>query len=280
MILVVDSGSSKSYGVVIHEGKVIQELKGPGINPFITNQSRISEIIEDDFFLKTKSLPINTIYFYGAGCSTLKNKQLISDSFSRHFTFVENIIVDHDLMAAARAACGKNSGIAIILGTGSNSCLFDGTQITDHVLSLGFILGDEGSGSAIGKKWLIHFLYETAPIELMDAFKLENNESVEEIFHKVYQSNTANAYLGSHTKFLLNHIQHPFVNELVKGCFQDFFENHILKYTNVQQHVINAIGSVAFVFQNQLKEVAKINGCKIGKVIQDPIDGLISYHQQ
>lgn len=280
MILIADSGSTKTDWVTIEEnGKVLEEVTTEGINPFVTPEQTIEQIIGNNLLVQLKNHTPKKIFFYGSGCSTPEKKQLLSNILKKKFLDANTIEVDHDLLAAARAACGKHKGIAAILGTGSNSCVFDGVHIIDHIPSLGYILGDEGSGSHIGKTFLIAYLYGELPQSVEEAFKYYQKSSLEEILDAVYKKPSPNTYLASVCQFIKNHTNDIYIQEMVRACFQLFFEKHLNKYKNHHLKEIHCVGSIAYYFDDLLSEVAKSNGYKLGNIYKNPMDGLISYHK-
>nr|MDQ3394840.1 N-acetylglucosamine kinase [Bacteroidota bacterium] len=196
-----------------------------------------------------------------------------------HRVFPESVIVvEHDLLAAARALCGSEPGIACILGTGSNSCLYNGYEIVEHKLSLAFILGDEGSGAVMGKMILKKYLDEELPVHLAEKFKKRFNPNPEEILDSVYKKPFPNRYLAKYSQFLFHNLDDPYIYKLVYDCFSEFFEKTILRYTNYQKYPIHFVGSIAYYYSNILRQVANDKGVVVKNILETPIAGLTLYH--
>jgi len=275
--IIVDSGSTKSDWVFISESNEEQRLSTMGFNPVFHTQ----EIITTETSKAFKGV-LNTgmdciIYFYGSGCWDDSRKQIIRDGLQAVFTNAQ-IHVYHDLLGAARAACGREAGIACILGTGSNSCHFDGTDVIDNVTSIGFMLGDEGSGTHLGKKLIRHYFYREIPkdlIEDLEAF-IEGGKSV--VLDNVYNNTGANVYLASYTRFMSMHKGHPFIQRILYRSLSEFIDRHVRKYEAHMRLPINFIGSVAYVFQENLKIILAERNMIVGKFVKQPIDAMIAFH--
>ncbi|MBN2597543.1 MAG: ATPase [Marinifilaceae bacterium] len=244
-----------------------------GINPYHQNTNSIIKIISslDDFGSVTQ------IFFYGAGCAVDDKKQIIKDSLLQIFPDA-NCEINSDVLAAARSVCGKEKGIACIIGTGSNSCLYDGENIEHNVPPLGYILGDEGSGAVMGKKLLADILKNLAPEEIKSAFYQKYNLEYADIINKVYKEEAPSRFLAQFTVFLSENIQSLYISELVKKSFGEFFERNIKQYNNHINLPIHFIGSIAYYFKNELEMVATETGLRLGKIEQSPLEGLIQYH--
>ncbi len=276
MILIADSGGTKTEWVLCENGVLKGRFQTDGINPFITSEERISEIISKQVREQLHRNSPGKIYFYGAGCSSTENKELLHKHLRNTFGSA-CIEVEHDLLAAARALCGKEKGIVSILGTGSNACVFNGETITKQITSLGFYLGDEGSGAYIGKTLLNSFFYNELPEELHQKFVECYHLSLNDVLDTVYKKPAANAYLASFTRFLKDEIDHPYCIALVTDCFDLFFKKHVNKWGG--NLTVHALGSVAYHFKDQLILAAIENNKQIGNVLLNPIEGLINYHR-
>jgi glucosamine kinase len=276
MQLIIDSGSSKTLWCLVDNGVCIQEIQTLGINPYINSQEEIEKLIAKHVVLQLNHSPTH-IYFYGAGCSTVQNCNMVSKALHQ---INQNAIIEvhHDLLAVARALCQKQAGIAVILGTGSNSCLYDGTKIVMNTPSLGFIMGDEGSGAHIGKMFLSDLWYNRVPDKIKQAFFEQNPNSLDFYLTKVYKEPAANAFLASFTKFLIKHKSEEYVKNLIKTCFAIFFDKHIVPYGKSVSTKINCIGSISFYFLDEWKEVILQKGYELGLIEQVPIQGLIKFH--
>jgi glucosamine kinase len=276
MILIADSGSTKTQWIIADKGKEIQSIITTGMNPNFIPEEVIDSIIssiKENLTYKD----IRKIFFYGSGVSTDQKKKLIYEYLYKYFPEPE-IVIEHDLLAAARAACGKEAGIAVILGTGSNSCYFDGEKIIANVPSLGYVLGDEGSGTAMGIQLIKAFIYKELPSELHTKFTEQFNLSVPEIIEHVYHKPAPNRFLAEFTLFIQQNIRHSFCEQLVKNSFNDFFIHHVNKYQTNSELCVSAVGSIAYHFQDILKEVAKENRKQVKNIYQSPCDGLLKYH--
>ena len=221
---------------------------------------------------------VSKIFYYGTGCSSDKNRQLIRNVFEKFYSDA-HIEVWHDLLAAARALCGRDEGIACILGTGSNSCYYDGKNIVENVTSLGYILGDEGSGAYFGKRIIGDYLRKDLPEQLWDQFKKRFPFDKDEILDRVYNQEMPSRFLGSFTHFIFQHLREPYCYNMVYSGFEEFFNKNILKYDRVSELPVHFTGSVAFYFSNVLRQVASDKGIHVKNIIETPIAGLALYHQ-
>jgi len=282
MILIADSGSTKATWCLLSEKESdYKYIETKGINPNYLTKSSISEILENELrpLLPSKGEWIQKVYFYGSGCSTVKNCKLIQGSLSL-ITPNAAIIAEHDLLGAAISLCGKDMGVTCILGTGSNSCFYDGENIKKTILSLGHLLGDEGGGVYIGKKILYHYLKNHYPEELKMTFEAKYKKTPQEWISLMYGCTNIVSFFASLTYFASENISHPFMQDLIKNCFSDYIVEQVLIYEEAKHYPIGFVGSIAFVFQNALKAVAEAHQLHIGKVIKNPIEGLRDFHQQ
>ncbi len=278
MILIADSGSTKTSWVLSDASKkVVGQCKTSGINPFYQTEEEIYNALIKEFELEISDL--KSLYFYGAGCANPEKKDVVLRALKKMWNPYE-ISVDSDLMCAARSLCGRRPGIAAILGTGSNSCYFNGQDIEYQISPLGFILGDEGSGAVLGKKLVADVLKRQLPEHICQAF-LENYKlTPAEILDRVYRQPFPNRYLAGFTRFIHEHISEGSLYVLVKNSFIEFFNRNIMHYKHFGDNRVNFTGSIAWYFINPLKDAATETGFSIGKVIMDPMEGLISYHSE
>lgn len=279
MILIADSGSTKTDWRVIDADNEYEQVTTTGINPQYLDTDNIYLIFATELLPQLKEENISAIYYYGAGCSSPERNKRVEDALSRAFPNVPNY-VDHDLLAAARALCGHKPGIACILGTGSNSCLYDGKNIIDNVTSLGFLMGDEGSGAYLGKLLIKAYMYRELPEELATSLKNRYNLTKDGILDAVYGSAIPSQYLATFAKFMHEKRKNPVIKEMIYENFEEFFERHVSKYEGFGELPVNFVGSIAFHFSDTLKLVAKKYGCHIGVIISSPSEGLIKYHQE
>lgn len=278
MILIADSGSTKANWCLVKENGEMDYFVTEGYNPHFVDESYITNSI-------IKSLPdfiepekINEVNFYGSGC--MAGKTIVVEA-ALHSVFQRSKVnAAMDLLAAARALLGKKSGFAAILGTGTNTCIYDGEQITQNIDSLGYMLGDEGSGSYIGKKILQDYLRGYMPVVISEKFREEIGLTFDEIFDRVYTQPQPNRFCAGFTKFAGKNIDIPYFYELVKSAFMDFFTNLVSRYPNYQNYTFNCLGSVGFYFKDILEEVAEIFGMKTEKIIRSSMEDLVKYHLQ
>jgi N-acetylglucosamine kinase-like BadF-type ATPase len=275
MLLVADSGSTKTDWRLINTEGIIP-VSTIGLNPYHISSAQILTELNSSLLVQYSS-EVSQVYFYGAGCSSEEKKEIIKSALSQFFKNGK-IEVNHDLLAAARATCGKKEGMAGILGTGSNSCLFDGENIIANIPALGYILGDEGSGVDMGKALLKKYLNKELTSSLSEKLEKEYSLDLNSILNSVYKEPLPNRYLAQFTKFIKKYENEIEMDNIVKECFQHFFDLTICKYQNYKHYKLNAVGSIANVFNNQLKEVALFNDVELGRVIQSPIDELVLFH--
>lgn len=282
MILIADGGSTKTDWRLIDEKKQIHQYATSGFNPYFQDTEFVhAELITHLLPNLPSTIPSSkgAIYYYGAGCSNPEKNAIISDALRKCFPDF-TIEVTHDLLGAARALCGRNPGIAAILGTGSNSCYYDGKEIIENVPSLGYLFGDEGSGANIGKTfikaWLTNEVPESLSKRFYERFKLQR----EDILDNVYKKPLPNRFLASFSKFIYQNLKEQYVTDLVVGCFNEFFDKQISKYSTHKELAFNCVGSVGFYFSNLLRGVAEQRNIRIGKIIETPIAALTLYHYE
>jgi len=276
MILIAESGSTKTdWRLVLPTGEV-KSYQTIGFNPYYIGKEGIIKALSGSALLEFKA-EVTQLYFYGAGCASEENCQLISISFSSFF-IAAKIEVSNDMMAAARATCGNEKGMIAILGTGSNSCLYDGKEIAENVTSLGYILGDYGSGADIGKQLITAYLENELPQELHEAFENEYNLTPQNIINSIYKEPLPNRFLASFNLFVSAHIEHPFVNNLVKNRIKLFIDKNLFKYSDCQIFKLNIVGSISAVYETIIREESNKKKITIGKIIKAPIDELVAYH--
>lgn len=277
MFLIADSGSTKTEWALIEKGNVIQKILTKGFNPYYYKKADFISDLKSSLQGKFSFDKIENIFFYGAGCSSVNNCTLVKVSLNSVFSNAL-ISVEHDLFAAGLALFGNNNGIACILGTGSNSCLWQNKKITDNVPSLGYMLGDEGSGTHIGKLLLKGILLGEADKKLIDTFYSSFNLDFNKSLDKVYKEPNPNLFYSSISPFTSKHINNAFCAFVVKQSFTKFIERYISKYNDFQTLPVSFVGSVAFHFQDMLKLVLQENNITFGRILRDPMEGLIEYH--
>jgi N-acetylglucosamine kinase-like BadF-type ATPase len=276
MIIIADCGSTKCDWLLTQGGRDQRLENTVGFSPFFHTTDEIKAILQTQLLPKLKPEEVKEIYFYGTGVHDEHRAGIVADALKAVFPNA-TVEVEHDLLAAARATCGRNAGIACILGTGSNSCYFDGVQILDNVPSLGWLLGDEGSGTHLGKALLRSMFYRELPADLQAAFDADYPEGHDAIKDRVYEKG-ANAYMATFTRFLGEHLQHPLVRNLVAGSLGEFLDRHVVKYQGYQQVPIHFVGSIAYHFQDILAKCMEDRRLKLGIIVRKPIYPLADYH--
>jgi N-acetylglucosamine kinase-like BadF-type ATPase len=274
--LIADSGSTKTEWCLIN-GKKRSSFITQGLSPYFLSAEQIEQAIARELLPKLKKAEPNEIFFYGTGCSNAANVKAVQKAIKK--VFVNALVtVNHDLMGAALALCGKEKGIACILGTGSNSCYFNGKNIIKNSPGLGYVLGDEGSGAYLGRKVVQYYLYNTFDADLMDRFNAKYKTNSDKILESVYKKPLPNRYLASFAIFLAENRGHYMIENIIEDGFNDFFFNHIYKYRESWTMPIHFTGSIAFGFRDVLAEMCKSYELQLGKVLKRPMDGLIKYH--
>lgn len=280
MILIADSGGSKTDWRLILKDGSIDQASAAGFNPYYQPIEDLKKHVQDILLPRIQEDDVvDQIYFYGAGVSSVKNQLTIKSAFLEFFPEAQ-IEIGWDLLAAARALCGKEPGIACIMGTGSNSCLYDGKNIIDNVANLGWILADEGSGANIGRKFLVDYLRNKLPDTLAKQFYARFPLSREEFLEKVYQQEKPSAFLASFAKFIFQHLKERYCYELIYSSFAEFYENNVMKYKNYENLKVHFTGSIAFYFSDILRQVANDKGITVKNILEGPIAGLTLYHTQ
>lgn len=277
MILLADSGSTKTDWAVIKDSKQTFLFQTEGLNPYLQDYEDIFSILQKYVLPNITMMKIDSVYFYGAGCTPEKSV-IIETAIRKLFKYDIKISVKSDLLGAAIALLGNNSGVACILGTGSNSCVYDGKSIIDHISPLGYILGDEGSGSYIGKRFLADCMKREVPKLIYTNFLSEYNLTEEKIIESVYKGRFPNRFLASIVPFISKNKENKYIHNLLTDCFTEFFKRNILHYENIND--VNIVGSIAFYFQKEIKETASLYNIKINRIIKTPIEGLINYYSR
>jgi N-acetylglucosamine kinase-like BadF-type ATPase len=276
MILIADSGSTKTDWVLLDD-KSQQRYKTIGYNPYFINSESIYNSLSEKLVPEIDPLVVKKVYFYGAGCSSADNIEIVNKALTRCF-INSKVSVGHDMLAAARALLQNKPGFAAIIGTGSNTCLYDGQNVTRNIDSLGYLLGDEGSGSYIGKKLVRDFMRGYLPAELHKKFAEKYQLTHADIFNNLYNKPLPNRFLAGFCMFADEHKDHEHVRQVVREAFSDFFRNLVSHYPDYRSYSFNCVGSVAYVFREILKETAASFGMETGKILHSPIDDLVGYH--
>lgn len=277
MKLIADCGSTKIDWVVLDGDKTVATASTSGMNALMMSVEEMSECIARELIPQIEASTITEVYYYGAGCIGDACTD-VANAIKNNFANVTAIEVNSDLLAAARALCGNEKGIACILGTGSNSCYYDGKKIVKNVSPLGFILGDEGSGAVLGKLLVGDLFKEQLPAHLCNKFYDRFHLDRLEIIKRVYKQPGANRFLASLSPFLNENIEEPAIHRLVLNAFKSFFVRNVENYDNFRELPCNFVGSVAYYYRPVLEEAALTFGIKIDKIIKSPIEGLVKYH--
>lgn len=287
MILIADSGSTKTDWRILDENEVVAETQTVGFNPYYQDADSIANELKISLFPLVNSLTptlsaknIDKTFYYGTGVTNDEKAGIIKEAILKVFPNCKQIEAQSDVVGAARAACGRSAGIACILGTGSNSIYFDGEKTGFQVPPLGFWLGDEGSGGHLGKALLLSYLHKEMSIEMR--VKFEENYGIMDrltVLENAYHKTFPNRYFASFSRFLFDNLENNFCRNLVENCFLQFFEKYILKYPMCHDVKINFVGSVAFYYKEILIKIADSQKIIVGNILKSPIDGLVEFHR-
>ncbi|WP_026475269.1 hypothetical protein [Alkaliflexus imshenetskii] len=275
MILIADSGSTNTDWALITPSGEVERQTTPGINPFFQTGDEIFASISKEVTLQVKG--VHQVFFYGAGCANDEKRELVRNAIVRAWQ-VSRVFVDSDLMAAARSLCQRQRGIAAILGTGSNSCFYDGITIVNHVSPLGYVLGDEGSAAVLGRKLVADVLKKQLPESVCRRFWDFYRSTPADILDRVYKQPFPNRFLAGFAHFIHQNIYDESLRRLVRGSFVEFFERNISQYESAIEQPVNFTGSTAWYFSELLHEAAEISGFRVGTICQNPMDGLVAFH--
>jgi glucosamine kinase len=274
--LIADCGATKAEWCLVNNGKT-KTVFTQGISPYFLTTEQIRDLLLKELKPKFQQADIREIYYYGTGCANPANVRSVKKALLQVFASAKTE-VHHDLMAAARALCGTKKGIACILGTGSNSCYYDGKRIVRNSPGLGYVLGDEGSGAYLGKKVIQYYLYRTFDEELCGRFDLTYTTNAAEILENVYKKPLPNRYLAGFTKFLAENRGHYMIENIIEDGLNDFFFSHLCKYRETWTLPVSFAGSVAFGFKDVLQHLCNSYAFELGKVMKNPMAGLVEYH--
>lgn len=278
MLLIIESGSTKSDWVLLNNDQRTY-FSTIGLNPYFHDEDAVESAINANLELADLGDKINAVYFYGAGCSADHLNAIIKRGIQRVFKHAK-IVIDHDLTACAYATYTGEPAISCIIGTGSNSCFFDGKAISEKVPALGYILGDEGSGTYMGKRLLADYLYNRLPESLYAALRNEAGLTKDEIVDHVYKQPNANVYLASFVPIIYKFKEEVYVRRLVVEGFKQFLSVHVCSFDNYKEVPVHFVGSISRLFQQELEEACAYYEVRLGNVVQKPVDGLVNYHQK
>jgi glucosamine kinase len=275
-ILIADSGATKCEWCLLQNGRK-KTVYTQGISPYFLDAAGIGRIMELELLPALRKTRVDSVFYYGTGCKNPDNRRIVQRAIRSVFPDAA-VQVTHDLMGAALALCGRSKGVCCILGTGSNSCYFDGKKIARNSPGLGYILGDEGSGAYLGKKVVQYYLYNTFDEELRYKFDAKYSTTGDEILESVYKKPLPNRYLAAFTLFLVENRGHYMVENIIEDGLNDFFFGHLCKYRESWKLPIHFVGGVAHGFRDVIKELCDAYEFELGTVLQKPMDGLITYH--
>jgi glucosamine kinase len=275
-ILIADSGATKCEWCLLQNGKK-KTIYTQGISPYFLSGDQIKELLLNELSPKVKNISIDEIYYYGTGLGSRENIIIIKKALKKIFAKAK-VEASDDMLAAARALCGKTKGVACILGTGSNACYFDGNKIMKSSPGLGYILGDEGSGAYLGKKVLQYYLYNTFDEELRYRFDAKYVTNRMEILENIYKKPLPNRYLASFTTFLAENRGHYMVENIIEDGLNDYFFAHLCKFNEIWRYPVHFAGGVAYGFRDVIKELCSTYEFELGNILQKPMEGLINYH--
>ena len=275
--LIADSGATKAEWCLLKNGKK-NSFFTQGISPYFLNTEQIADLLQKELLPDLKNVGVDEIYYYGTGCANPENAKSVKKALYKIFAG-SKAEVTHDLMAAARALCGREKGVACILGTGSNSCYYDGKKIVKNSPGLGYVLGDEGSGAYLGKKVIQYYLYGTFDDELRARFDASFTTNAKEILENVYKKPMPSRYLAGFCRFLAENRGHYMIENIIEDGFNDFFFNHLCKYKESRTLPVSFAGGVAFGFQDVLKQLCNSYEFEFGNIMKNPMEGLVKYHR-
>lgn len=276
--LIADSGSTKTEWCLI-KNKTKTSFTTQGMSPYFVNETQAEQILSNEVIPMLKRNKIEEIFFYGTGCKNPANIQMFKKVFKKMFAGA-TITVDNDLSGAAKGLCGDEKGIACILGTGSNSCFYNGKKIVKNSPGLGFILGDEGSGAYLGKKVIQHYLYRIFDAELMEKFDAAYQTTDNEILESVYKKPLPNRYLASFVGFLVKNRGHYMIENIIEDGINDFFFTHVTRYQESAKFPIHFTGGIAYGFREVVEQLCVNYHLHPGNFLRTPMEGLIKYHQK
>ena len=275
--LIADSGATKTEWCIVG-GKKRSSFFTTGISPYHMDQEKIESLLKDELSPAIRKTAFSSIHYYGTGCYTIVNANIVKRALQKTL-LSDDVNVTHDLMGAAIALCGNTNGFACILGTGSNSCLFNGKKIVQNSPGLGYVLGDEGSGAYLGRMVLQHFLYKQFDQELMDRFTDTYSLTKAEILQKIYKEPYANRFLATFAKFLSINRGHYIIENIIEDGLRDFFDVHLIQYKNHSSYPFHFVGGISFHFKDKIKELCNYYGLELGKIIKQPMEGLVDFHK-
>ena len=277
--LIADSGSTKTDWRFVDRNGETYTIQTDGLNPYYQSTAQMVNTLQTQLLPNLGNQPIIAVFFYGTGCTGPAVNATVADALQTVLPDLQRVEVNSDMLGAARAAMGHQSGIACILGTGSNACCYDGRQITRGIQSLGFWLGDEGSGGYLGKTLVRDFFQQRLPAELHDAFQARYNLDRLTLLDHAYKKPFPNRYFASFTPFLSDHLTHPYVEGLVTDAFIAFLEIYVKRFPEAETWTVHFVGSVAHYFAQPLHQATQQTGLTMGTILKAPAERLSQFHQ-
>lgn len=277
--LIADSGATKAEWCLI-KAKKKKTLFTQGISPYLMTTDDIVSMLQKELKPKLKKEPVAEIFFYGTGCINPRNVKNVRNALKAVFPTAGKIKVDSDIMSAAKGLCGDDKGMVVNLGTGSFCCYYNGKRIAKNSPGIGYILGDEGSGAFLGRRVIQHFLYNTFDEELMAKFQARYKTGRSEILDHVYRMPLANRYMASFALFLSENRGHYMIENIIEDSLNEFFFTHLYKYRESWLYPIHFTGGVAYAFRDVLKNLCNSYELQTGRILKNPMPGLIEYHSK
>jgi N-acetylglucosamine kinase-like BadF-type ATPase len=276
--LIADSGATKTEWCLLHNGRK-KTIITQGLSPFFLNEQEMIAILNKELWPKIKGTDIAEIFFYGTGCSNPENKKIVRRALLTKYKNAK-VSVNHDMEGAAKGLCQLSKGVACILGTGSSACFYDGKKITKSRTGLGYALGDEGSGSFLGRRVLQYYLYQTFDEELHLAFEKKFPVSRTEILEQVYKHPFPQRYIASFCLFLSENRGHYMIENILEDGLNEFFFHHIIKFNECWKYKIHFVGGIAFAFKDVILNLCNNYGLETGNILQRPMDGLLKFYKK
>ena len=278
-LLLAESGSTKTDWCYLKKGEQPRFFKTSGINPYLQTPETIAHLIREELPATASDIAPKEIHFYGAGAGSKQKQAEVTEALGDVFG-IRKIRVQGDMMAAARALCGSDKGVVSILGTGSNSCYYNGETIKDQHASLGYIAGDEGSGNHMGKRVLQHYAYHTFDEELKADFEQHWGDDISAITHRLYREPFPNRRLAEFVGLLVRNRGHFMVENIIEDCLSDFFSHHIMKYRQSWKYPLYFTGSVAWEFRDVIENLCNQSELDLGGIVKSPMEGLMKWHKK
>lgn len=279
MVLLAESGSTKTDWRLLNGAIVEATIKTDGINPYFQEKEQIVSLLKEQLEPHLVANAVTKIYYFGTGITDGSKRKVVSEALREVFGNIAKLEIGSDVIAAARGLFGRSAGIACILGTGSNSCFYDGEKVAFQIPPLGFWLGDEGSGGHLGKQLVLSYLHKEMTAEVRQLF-----EAKYDIFDRMpvienaYQKPNPNRYFASFSPFLLENAAQPEIKELIRNSFRLFFEKYLLKYPDIHKTPVSFVGSVAHYYRPFLEAEAAVHGIKIKQILKAPMNGLVNFY--